>query len=97
MGIIRAAYEIITEESAQEGDAEERGWENEEGEEYDLLQATSLIAGCEPSSTVYHQDIWYTKYGDMNYHDGTYTNYFYHLDKSTWSEEELKIIYAKHS
>ncbi len=31
-GVIRTTYEIVTPESADYGDAAERGWEDEEGE-----------------------------------------------------------------
>lgn len=34
----KMAYEIISTESAEEGDAEERGWEVEESEEFDTLE-----------------------------------------------------------
>ena len=46
--LIRTTYEIITEESAAEGDVEEAGWEDEEGvevepDEYDLEEGKTVV------------------------------------------------------
>lgn len=90
--IIRISYEIITPESAEDGDVEERGWEDEEGTEYDdVEEAIRLLRGSEPSSSEFHKDVWYTSYGDQDTHDGSTTNLSYHL--SGWSEEDERTIY----
>lgn len=48
MKLIRTSYEIITYESAEDGDAEERGWIDEEGEsmepdQYDLEEGLTAV------------------------------------------------------
>ena len=91
MGIVRITYEIITEESAREGEAAERGWRDEEGSEYSVDEVLDLIEGCEPSSTGFHTGVWYTSYGEMDFHSGEYENLSYHL--SDFSEEEEKLIF----
>lgn len=72
---IATTYEVVTPESAEAGDAAERGWDNEEGEsmepdEYDLeeaLTATDKAATWlrnqgveEASSSQFHPGVWYT-------------------------------------
>ena len=50
MGIlIRETYEVITPESAEQGDTEERGWIDEEGTEYTFTELVALLQGCEHS------------------------------------------------
>jgi hypothetical protein len=84
MGIVRTTYEIITEESAANGDAEECGWEDEEGTEYSIDEVIDLLERCEPSSTIFHKGIWYSN-------SGKYKNISYHL--SDFSEDEEKEIF----
>lgn len=79
MGLIRTTYEIVTEESAVDGEAAEQGWEDEEGTEYTVHVAISLLRGMEPSSTWFHSGIWYTSYGDQDPRDGSTTSTSYHL------------------
>jgi hypothetical protein len=93
MGIVRISYEIITEESAREGDVAERGWEDEEGTEYTTHDLIKLLEqeGCEPSSTHFHMGIWYTSYGEADIFSGDTKNISYHL--SGFSEDEEKEIF----
>jgi len=106
MGIIRTTYEIITEESAAEGDVAESGYLDEEGTEYDVGEAIYLLEGCEPSASFFHVGIWYTMYGEQDSHTGEYENVSYHLSRgerssekephaltSGWTEEEERRIY----
>ena len=93
MGTISTTYEIITEESAAEGDVAESGFADEEGTEYDVGEAISLLEGCEPSASFFHVGIWYTMYGEQDSHTGEYENVSYHLVKGTWTEEEERRIY----
>jgi len=93
MGLIRTTYEIITEESAAEGDVSERGYRDEEGTEYTVDEAISLLRGCESSASGFHVGLWYTQYGDMDMYTGEYENISYHLSRGGWTEEEERAIY----
>jgi len=93
MGIIRTTFEIITEESAEQGNAEEQGWEDEKGKEYDLAEAISLLQGCEPSATHFYPGVWYTSYGEMDMFSGNYENLSYHLFNFT-EDEQRQIFQA---
>ena len=98
---IRISYEIITPESAEQGDVEERGWVEEEGiavdpDEWDReiteVYKTAIflqdVGATEASSSHFHPGIWYTAYGEMNLQDGSYKNLNYHLVGFTEEEEE---------
>jgi hypothetical protein len=97
---IRVSYEIITPESAEHGDADERGWEDEDGastepDEYDQQDgltavdiAVRFLRECgplEPSSSQFHSGIWYTNHGESD--NGTVTNKSYFLTNFTHEEE----------
>ena len=99
MGImIRQTYEVITEESAAEGEAEERGFidlagykydvDNYDipGEEVDFRQLIDLLAGgeasCCPVTANYASHTWVTHYGDQDMHDGSYENRSVHFADS---------------
>lgn len=99
---ILITYEIITPESAEIGDAEESGWENEEGvdvspDEWDIDDGITVVdkavkflreAGAnQASSSHFHVGTWYTAYGEMDM-DGNTTNYSYHLEGFLPEEEE---------
>lgn len=96
-------YEIITPESAENGEAAERGWENKDGvsmqpDEFDLDDGVTAVDlavkfltkefANEPSSSHFHNGVWYTAYGSQNYRDGSYTNRGYHLVGFTPEQEE---------
>lgn len=90
MGIIRTTYEIITPESAEEGDAAERGWSDEEGTECTVEEAIHFFAlkSVEPSSSEFHTGIWFMDAeGDTNFQTGAETRESYHLDGFTVEEE----------
>jgi hypothetical protein len=94
MGIIRTTYEIITDESAEQGDVAERGWRDEEGAEYDVDSAGDFLYGCEPSSSGFHAGVWFTAYAwDTNYRTGAVENRSYHLDG--FSESEQRSIFER--
>ena len=91
-GLIRTTYEIVTPESAEEGDADERGWIDEDGEEYSVKEAAEFLIGTEPSSSFFHSGIWYTHYGyDTDFETGGEESRSYHLTK--FSPEDEKLIY----
>lgn len=99
MGIIRTTYEIITEESAKEGEIAERGFleDKELGVKsiYTVEEAVELLRGCEPSSTQFHSGVWYTQYGEMDSLTGEVENLSYHLVRDEWTEEEERFIYEQ--
>ena len=63
MGIwIRTTYEVVTPESAEYGDVDERGWVDAQGSEYSFRDLVALVACCEPSATVPASSLWVTDY-----------------------------------
>lgn len=84
MILISKTYEVITEESAEQGEAEERGFEFEDVE-YSFRELVELMRECgeassKPSSGSIYE--WLTCYGDMDMHDGSYTNYSLHYSRN---------------
>ena len=81
MGLIRTTYEIITEESAADGEVAERGFRDEHGTEYTVHEAIEFLRGKEPSSTHFHSGVWYSDAdGDMDYRTGETEMLSYHLE-----------------
>lgn len=94
MGIIRTTFEIITEESAAEGDVADRGWKDETGTEYDVKETISLLRHTEPSNSHFHVGTWYTEYGSQDPFTGDVENTSYHLVEGTFTEDEERRIFA---
>lgn len=71
-------YEIVTEESAQCGDAEERGFlaDHDNPCESSFSELVDLMGGWEPSSSPPDEQSWYTLYQS---NDGT--REFYETDR----------------
>jgi hypothetical protein len=91
-GYIAVTYEIVTPESAEEGDAAERGWEDEQGAEYTLSEAIEKLRGLEPSSTAFHPGVWYSDCdGDTDYRTGEVKYLSYHL--VDFSVEDQRAIF----
>lgn len=88
---IKVSYELITPESAENGDVEERGWDNEEGELMDnVREAVEWLTEqgpLEPSSSSFHHGIWYTHYGEQGRH-GAQRNESFHITGATMSQEQ---------
>ena len=80
MGIlIRTTFEIITPDSAEHGEAEERGWIDEEGTEYGFRELVELARSCAVSSSDPAPSVWLTVYGyDEDYSTGAVENRSYH-------------------
>lgn len=90
MPVVRVfiTYEIVTPESAEHGDAEERGWwqpggwhfedKPEEPEEYEFRELVDLLRWCEPDSS--HGPVrWATDCdSDINYQTGAEERHSYH-------------------
>lgn len=101
---ITITYETITPESAEQGDAEDRGWIDEEGEsmladEFDLEEGLTVVDkavaflkknyATEPSSSHFDDGVWYTAYDyDHDYETGATENRSYHLNGFTTEEAE---------
>jgi hypothetical protein len=74
--LISKTYEIITKESARNGDAQECGFEYED-QPFSFRDLLNEVRKFEE----YTGD-WLTQYGSQNYHDGSYTNYSLHFSRS---------------
>lgn len=94
-GLIRITYEVITPESAEDGDAAERGWTDEDGEKHSVQSAIELLTRSHcvhASSSSFHAGIWYTDADpDADFETGAETSQSYHL--SGFSEVEERAIY----
>jgi antirestriction protein/predicted RNA binding protein with dsRBD fold (UPF0201 family) len=100
--VVKIAYEIITPESAEQGDVAEHGWHDEcectpdEVDVEDGLTCVDLAVKCikdqgsvEASSSVFHQGIWYTTIDpERDYQDGSETYYSFHLHGFTPEQEK---------
>lgn len=94
MGRIRTTFEVVTEESAAEGDAAERGWVDEEGEVLGVEAAIKWLRDkgpLEPSSSQFHKGIWYSGPSDRDMHTGEWYQEAYHL--AGFTEAQQRRIY----
>ena len=97
---IRTTYEIVTPESAEQGDAEDRGWIDEEGEEIEPSEEEGVaeVAAAwlrdkgiaEASSSDFHPGIWYIGHSEQDYSTGAEETHSYHL-KGFTSDEEAEV------
>jgi hypothetical protein len=95
--LICITFEIVTPESAEQGDVAERGWIDEEGDEFEDdetetaadLAAKYLIeqGACEPSSSWAHDGVWYSDEGTPDYATGAVETRSYHLKGFTLTEQ----------
>lgn len=101
---IAITFETITPESAEQGDAADRGWIDEDGvemtpDEYDREEGITAVdkavkflkyeGASEPSSSHFYEGVWYTAYEtDTDYSTGETTNKSYHLKGFTKAEQE---------
>lgn len=88
---VKSSYEIITEESAKEGDAEERGWLNEEGELFDsadeVIRHLRDKGVMEPSSSCFRKGVWYDTEAQQDMHTGAYQSESYFIHGATVGQE----------
>jgi hypothetical protein len=99
---ILVSYDIVTPESAEEGDVAERGWIDDEGasmepDEYDIEVGRTVVdkaikflcydGATEPSSDPFSSGTWYTTEGDQDYRTGATEYRAYHLKDFTREEE----------
>lgn len=73
-------YELITDESAEHGEAEERGFDWQDSP-YSFEELVNLLRreyrGAEPSDS-HGVPRWITRYGDRDFRDGTFTHHSLH-------------------
>lgn len=82
MLLISKTYEVITEESAENGEAEETGFEWENAE-CTISEMVDTLQGLEPSQwpITHPESVWFTEYGDADYETGETTNYSFHYSR----------------
>lgn len=94
---IRVTYEVITPESAANGDVAESGWLNEEGIDCRLPSLFSpvdrAIDRLSAEGVTSDGGYWMTAHGDMQT-DGSITNKSYHFVDGEWSEAEKDSIHS---
>jgi hypothetical protein len=99
---IRITYDIVTPESAAEGDYEESGWINKDGvsmkpDKYDTQDGITAVdkaikfldeeGANDASSSHFYPGIWYTSFGyRVNHSTGAEENRSYHLEGFTEAE-----------
>lgn len=94
MKSIKIYYQIVTPESASNGDFDELGEHDtiEVENVVDALLAVRDYGYVEPSSSDFHSSIWYTTIDSVeNYKTGAQTNYTIHL--KGFSEFEQRAFY----
>ena len=97
---IRVTYEIITPESAENGDVAESGWLDEEGRDFtpdfeDETAVGNAISFLRDEGAVADGGSeWLNSYGDTDMHDGSVTNKAYHFLEGEWTDKEIDQIHA---
>lgn len=94
MGRIRTTFEVVTEESAAEGGAAERGWVDEEGEVLGVEAAIKWLRDkgpLGPSSSQFHKGIWYSSEPVPTLENGEWYQEAYHL--AGFTEAQQRRIY----
>lgn len=102
---ITITYDLVTPESAEEGDTAENGWIDEEGEDMfasaedreNGIECTDHAVkflrdngATEPSSSAFHVGIWYSSEGETDTISGNVETRAYHL-KGFTPEQEKKV------
>ena len=93
---ITVTYEVVSPESAEQGDTEETGVEGEYDNSnlYDLIEDYLLrVGGLVPSASYFHPGVWYSESdGDLDYKTGHVTTKSYHLSRNL-PDHEQKIVW----
>ena len=108
--IITTTYQTVTPESAEEGDFEDQGWEDEEGEsmlpdKWDIEEGLTAVDKAvefltnsryttEPSSSQFHQGVWYST-PDADQNYTTGEDTYYSCHLNGFTEEEEAEIYKR--
>jgi hypothetical protein len=95
---IKVSFEIVTEDSIRHGDAQERGWENEEGETFGTVsEAVDWLKRQGPlqaSSSEFSDNLWYSGQVVEDrafFEKGESRTLSYHLTEA--SPDELRAVY----
>jgi hypothetical protein len=92
-GLILTTYDIVTPESAEEGDTADCGWIDDEGVKHSVQSAIAMLKHCEPSATHFWRGTWYTVYDyHTDYATGAVESRSYHL--KGFSEVEERAIFV---
>ena len=95
MGKIAITYHVVTEESAEHGDFAEKGWVDEQGQEYSMKKAVEFLTADKfvtPSSSFSHDGVWFTDMdGELDFRTGARTYYSYFLHG--FSQKQCKAIF----
>ena len=83
MVLINKTMEIITEESAENGEAAEQ-WREYENAEFSFKELVTALRGLEPSQYPITNPayVWFTENGGMDCMTGEYENYSLHYSRS---------------
>jgi hypothetical protein len=75
-------YEIVTPESAEHGEADERGFTHDPAMplEADFRELVDMLQGTEPNCSEPQAATWWTVYDDQNPFTGGYESRSYHPD-----------------
>lgn len=86
-------YEIVTDESAAEGDVAESGWLDEDGVSIvSPAHAYRFLSKCGafiPSSSAFHPGIWWSTEPEQSAETGAYESRSYHLKGFTERAERM--------
>lgn len=100
--VYRMTYGVVTEESAQDGDYADQGWEIEGSETFqslrDLLRDVPGHSWLEWSSYPPSPGSWITSEGEQDMHSGDSTNYdlfIEHADGSELSKREMAYVHKQ--
>lgn len=93
---ISISYEVWDEDSIEAGETDDKGWKDEEGEEFDSVEdAIKFLkkkSANNPSNGAYHSGTYYKDDGTENVKTGETKYLAYHLN-GNWTEDEKKAIY----
>jgi len=108
--IITTTYQVVTEESAEQGDYADTGWYDEEGEsmipdKYDIEEGVTIVDKAvdflentryttETSSNQFHKGIYYLS-SDPDINYTTGEETFYNCHLEGFTEEEEQLIFLK--
>lgn len=88
MILVSKTYEVITQESAQDGDADECGFVYEDCEMSFKELVDTMREYSEPSCSPCKGDIytWLTQHGEMDYETGDHENFSLHYSRKNASK-----------
>ena len=89
---ITESYDIVTNESAINGETAEDGWLNEEGNEYENVEEAihhlKNEGVIEASASDFHQGIWYKTEEEQDMYNGSYETRYFFIKNASFKEEK---------